>query len=82
MLSQETFKTGLTELMTAFNMELTPEQSKVWYKHCKCLKDVDFTKKVVDCIMFCRHKPYIADLLNLKEKDNFQPANAGAYEVV
>lgn len=82
MLSQEVFKKGLEELLLAFNMELSAEQMKLWYKYCKELKDGEFKKKVKNCILYCRKKPYIADLLNPPQNDNsFEPANAGAYEI-
>lgn len=82
MLSQDVFKEGLEELILAFNMDLKPEQIKVWYKYCKKISDKDFQNKISNCIKFCRHKPYIADLLDIKERDTFEPANAGAYEYV
>lgn len=82
MLLPDVFKEGMKELMFAFNMDLKPEQIKVWYKYCKEFTDNEFEKKIINCIKFCRHKPYIADLLDIKEKDEFRPANAGAYEYV
>ncbi len=83
MLNQDKFKIGLTELMTAFNMELSSEQIKLWYRYSKELTDAEFKKKVENCILTCKHKPYIADLINPQQDYNtFSPANAGAYEVV
>ena len=82
MLNQDVFKDGMKELMLAFNMDLQAEQIKIWYKYCKKYSDKDFKKKVTNCIKFCRHKPYIADLLDIKEKDEFSPANAGAYKLM
>lgn len=64
MLSQEIFKAGIAELMLAFNMELTPDQIKLWYKYCKKLTDAEFKKKVTGCIETCKKRPCIADLLD------------------
>lgn len=69
MLKPDVFKAGIAELMTAFNMELTPEQIKLWYKHCKKLSDSQFNSKVTACIETCKKKPYIADLLNTEIED-------------
>lgn len=82
MLNQANFKTGMKELILAFNLELGTDQIKIWYKYCKKLSDAEFRNKVKDCIATCRHKPYIADLLNPQQDYTYAPANAGAYEVI
>lgn len=83
MLNDEVFKKGMTELILAFNLELSKEAFNIWYEYCKGLTDKEFRKRVKNCIMYCRKKPFIADLLNPPQNENsFQPANAGAYEIL
>lgn len=82
MLNVDTFKSGMEELILAFGLDFKPETLKLWYKYCKDFTDMEFRKKVRNCIMYCRKKPYIADLINPPQSDNcFEPANAGAYEI-
>ncbi|MFL0196431.1 hypothetical protein ACJDU8_12820 [Clostridium sp. WILCCON 0269] len=82
LLDKQIFKEGMKELALAFTLDLKAEQMDVWYKYCQDLRESEFKKKINNCIKFCRHKPYIADLLDIKERDTFEPANAGAYEYV
>jgi hypothetical protein len=82
MLDKKVFKEGMKELELAFNLNLTSPQLDVWYKYCETFKNNEFKKKVTNCIKFCKHKPYIADLLNLEGKNEFSLSNAAAYKIV
>lgn len=84
MLSEKIFKDGLKKLSSAFpGFEIkSKDQFEVWYEFTKGLSDKQYMKKINTCIRTCRHIPYIADVLDLKDGDKFEPANAAAYQLI
>lgn len=66
MLSEIAFKEGMRELILAFNLDFNEDQMKIWYRYTKSLSDYQFKLKVRNCILTCKHKPYISDLLNVE----------------
>lgn len=67
MLSKEVFKRGLEEIQIAFdNFIMTEEKARVWYKYASYLSDVDFKKKIKNCIRGCRRTPTLADIIDFR----------------
>lgn len=67
MLSENAFKEGMKELILAFNLDFSQEQMLIWYKCTKTLSDNQFKSKIRNCILTCRHKPYISDVMNAED---------------
>lgn len=85
MLDKESFNKGVEILLTEYGdrgFKMTKERAELWYKHMKNMSVPEFQKKIQNCLMTCKRVPFIADVLDLKESDSFEPANAGAYEYV
>jgi hypothetical protein len=72
-MKKETFYEGMAELTAAFDMKLNDEQTTLWYKYTKDLTDAEFKSKVKNCILTCKHKPYIADLLGVENTASRPP---------
>lgn len=85
MLSKESFNNGIEKLVTEYDdrgFKMTKPRATQWYNYMNCMSDTDFEKKIDKCLMTCKHVPFMADVMDFKEKDEFSPANAGAYEIV
>lgn len=85
MLDREVFNTGVNKLLTEYNdkgFKMTRDRASQWYAFMEDMSNAEFQKKIDTCLMTCRRVPSMADVLGFKENDNFEPANAGAYEYV
>lgn len=85
MLSKECFNNGVDKLLTEYSdrgFKMTKQRSLQWYNYMKDISDSEFKKKVDKCLMTCRHVPFMADVMDLKEKDEFSLSNAAAYKIV
>lgn len=67
MLSEKAFKEGLVEIEAAFdNFIITEEKARVWYKYANYISDIDFKKKIKNCIRGCRKTPTLADIIDFR----------------
>lgn len=85
MLSKDSFNEGIQLLITEYGdrgFKMTKERAALWYKYMKDMSNAEFQKKIQNCLMNCKRVPFIADVLDLKGNESFEPANAGAYEYV
>ena len=85
MLDKEVFNAGVKRLVTEYSdkgFKMTKERASQWYGFMKDMSNSEFEKRVKNCLMTCKKNPTMADVLGLKENGIFEPANAGAYEVV
>lgn len=86
MLSRDTFNAGIEKLNTEYRdrgFTMTKEKALQWYDFMKDMSNSEFKKKVKNCLMTCKRVPFMADILNPPQNDNsFEPANAGAYEIL
>lgn len=85
MLSKESFNNGIEKLVTEYGdrgFKMTKQRSLQWYGYMKNISDSEFKRKIDKCLMTCKRVPFMADIMDFKENDEFSPANAGAYEIV
>lgn len=85
MLAKDSFNNGIEKLVTEYSdrgFKMTKERSTQWYEFMKGMSNAEFEKKIQTCLMTCKRVPFMSDVMGFKDGDNFEAANARAYEVV
>lgn len=80
-LNQKAYEAGINELGIAFEhirFELNKKQAAAWYKYFSHLSEIQFQRRIENCIRTCKKIPTIADILNYEDVE--QPAKVEAPE--
>lgn len=80
-MDKKIFFNYILKLTTAFDMKLSKEQIDVWYEYLGNLTEKELKQRIDKTIKICNKKPFVADVLGIKEEE-VNRANAGAYRLI